>query len=222
MFLRNLFGFLRDSMPDRARQRYGDMEYDWEHRVNTSSGTVGWRARLLGMLHSPYQPTEPALFREMMASLPIDFSGFTFIDIGSGKGRTLLMASEYPFQEIVGIELITELHRAAEENIRAWHSSAHPVSSERCSQIETVLGDARDFEFPEEPLVLYFFNPLPERAFAEVIERLKNSLERTPRPAWIVYHNPLLERVLTRSDLFIRVGGTAQFAIYAAEYAGNR
>ena len=69
---------MRESTPERRRQRYGDMEYDWEHRVNTTSGTVGWRARLLGLFHSPYQPTEPALFREMMASLPVLSEQFEF------------------------------------------------------------------------------------------------------------------------------------------------
>jgi hypothetical protein len=215
MLLRNLGGFLRDSMPDRARQRYGDMEYDWEHRLNTSSGTVGWEARLLGIFHSPYQPTEPSLFREMMASLPIDFSAFMFVDVGSGKGRALLMASEYPFRKILGIESIAELHRAAEDNIRVWQSSAQ-ASTQRCRQIEAVLADAREFEFPEEPQVLYFFNPLSERAFSEMIERLTNSLARAPRPLWIVYHNPLLERVLRRSAAFVRVDGTEQVAVYCS------
>jgi SAM-dependent methyltransferase len=132
------------------------MEYDWEHRVNTTSGTVGWQARLLGLFHSPYQPTDPALFHEMMANLPIAFDQFTFVDLGSGKGRTLLMASEYPFRKIVGVELLAELHRAAEENIRAYHSA-----TQQCKQIEAVLADAREFELQEEPLALYLFNPLP-------------------------------------------------------------
>src|SRR5260370_25323208 len=119
LLVRKLWSFVRESTPERRRQRYGDMEYDWEHRVNTTSGTVSWRARLLGLFHSPYQPTEPALFQEMMPSLPIAFEQFTFIDLGSGKGRTLLMASEYPFKRIVGAELIAELHHADQQNIRA-------------------------------------------------------------------------------------------------------
>ena len=102
LLVRRLWSFVCESMPERRRQRYGDMEYDWENRVNTTSGTVGWRARLLGLFHSPYQPTDPALFQEMMASLPIEFDQFTFVDLGSGKGRTLLMASEYPFRKIAG------------------------------------------------------------------------------------------------------------------------
>jgi hypothetical protein len=70
LLLRELWDFLRDSTPSRRRSRYGDMDYDWDHRVNTTSGTVGWRERLLGIFHSAYQPTEPAAFREMMAALP--------------------------------------------------------------------------------------------------------------------------------------------------------
>ena len=214
LLIRNLWSFVRESTPERRRQRYGDMEYDWENRVNTTSGTVGWRARLLVLFHSPYQPTDPELFREMMASLstggkPIDFETFTFIDLGSGKGRTLLMASEYPFRKIVGVELIAELHRAAEENIRAYHSA-----TQRCSQIKSLLADAREFEFPEEPLVLYLFNPLPERAFSEVLQRLEKSLARAPRAVWIVYHNPLLERVLSASDSVEKAAGTPQYSVY--------
>src|SRR5271169_4574981 len=60
--LRVLLEFARDSTPQRRRQRYGDAEYDWDHRVNTTSAAVGWRNRLLGVFHSPYQPTEPDLF----------------------------------------------------------------------------------------------------------------------------------------------------------------
>jgi len=48
LLVRNLWSFVRESMPEHRRQRYGDIEYDWENRVNTTSGTAGWRARLLG------------------------------------------------------------------------------------------------------------------------------------------------------------------------------
>ena len=209
LLIRNLWAFVRESTPERRRQRYGDMEYDWEHRVNTTSGTVGWRARLLGLFHSPYQPTDPALFREMMANLPIAFDQFTFVDLGSGKGRTLLMASEYPFRRIVGVELIAELHRAAEENIRVYHSA-----TQQCKQIEAVLADAREFELPEEPLVLYLFNPLPERALSDFLQRLEKSLKRAPRPVWAVYHNPLLETALDASGFLEKAGGTLQYSLY--------
>jgi SAM-dependent methyltransferase len=209
LVVRKLWSFVRESTPERRRQRYGDMEYDWENRLNTTSGTVSWRARLLGLFHSPYQPTDPALFQEMMASLPIEFDQFTFIDLGSGKGRTLLMASEYPFRKIVGVELIAELHRAAEENIRDYRSP-----TQRCVQIESVIADAREFELPGEPLVLYLFNPLPERALFDALQRLGKSLAKTPRPVWVVYHNPLLETTLGASAFLEKAGGTSQYSLY--------
>ncbi|MGA2358144.1 MAG: class I SAM-dependent methyltransferase [Terriglobales bacterium] len=209
LLIRNLWAFVRESTPERRRQRYGDMEYDWEHRVNTTSGAVGWRARLLGLFYSPYQPTDPTLFQEMIASLPIAFDQFTFVDLGSGKGRTLLMASEYPFRRIVGVEILFELHRAAEENIRDYRSP-----TQRCVQIESILADACEFELPEERLVLYLFNPLPERALSEVLQRLEKSLKRAPRPVWVVYHNPLLETALDASGFLEKAGGTLQYSLY--------
>ncbi len=192
------------------------MEYDWEHRVNTTSGTVGWRERLLGLFHSAYQPTEPALFREMMASLSVlseqfEFEPFTFIDLGSGKGRTLLMASEYPFRKIIGAELIAELHRAAKENIRAYHSA-----TQRCPNIEAVCADACAFPFPAEPLVLYLFNPLPESGMRRLIARLETSLAENPSPVYLLYHNPLLEHVIGERAVFVRVGGTERYSVYSA------
>jgi SAM-dependent methyltransferase len=147
----------------------------------------------------------------MMGSLPIAFEQFTFIDLGSGKGRTLLMASEYPFQKIIGVELIAELHRAAEENIGAYKSP-----TQKCTRVESLLADARDFELPEEPLMLYLFNPLPERALSEVLQRLERSLAQAPRPVWVVYHNPLLENVFAPSSCLEKVGGTGQYSVYRA------
>jgi SAM-dependent methyltransferase len=193
------------------------MEYDWEHRVNTTSGTVGWRARLLGLFHSPYQPTDPALFREMMASLPIEFDQFTFVDLGSGKGRTLLMASEYPFRRIVGVELIAELHCGAQENLGKYKSQ-----SQKCSALEAVCGDATDFPFPAEPLVLYLFNPLPESGLRRVMANLDRSLRAHPREVYVLYHNPQLESVLSESAGLTKMGGTQQYSIYAFRETASR
>jgi hypothetical protein len=116
-FATHIWQFLRESTPAQRRRRYVDADYDWDYRVDTTSATIGWRERLLGHFHSPYQPTEPAIFRKMMAILKIDFREFSFIDIGSGKGRVLLMASDYPFRRILGIELLPALHAVAEKNL---------------------------------------------------------------------------------------------------------
>jgi SAM-dependent methyltransferase len=214
LLLKNLWGFARESTPERRRQRYGDMEYDWENRVNTTSGTVSWRARLLGLFHSPYQPTDPALFREMMANLPIAFDAFTFIDIGSGKGRTLLLASEYPFRKIVGVEILPALHEIAKENLYRYRSD-----SQKCFALEAICGDGSDFPFSGDPLVLYLFNPLLESGLRRMIDSLHKSLSAHPRAAYVIYHNPLLERVLIESGGLTKIGGTPQYSLYA--FRGN-
>ncbi|MGO9124662.1 MAG: class I SAM-dependent methyltransferase [Terriglobales bacterium] len=202
--------FLRDSLPSRRRQRYGDVDYDWDYRVDTTSATVSWRDRLLGLLHSPYQPTDPALFQEMLASLAIDFSEFVFIDMGSGKGRTLLMASNYPFRRVIGVELLPELHRVAQENIGSYKND-----SQQCLAIESICGDAREFAFPPEPTVLYLFNPLPEPGLVQLLTNLEQSLREHPRPLFVLYHNPVLEHVLAESKYLKKMGGTHQYSIFA-------
>jgi SAM-dependent methyltransferase len=219
-FLATLWEFARESTPSRRRQRYGDVEYDWDYRVDTTGATVSWRDRLLGMFHSPYQPTEPALFREMLASLlssaRFDFREFTFIDIGSGKGRALLMAADYPFRRILGIELLPELHRVAKANISKYKSD-----SQQCFAIDCLLGDACEFAFPPEPTVLYLFNPLPESGLARMIRNLEQSLREHPRAVFVLYHNPLLEHVLTRSAAFHKISGTNQYSLFAWKNAAR-
>ena len=209
IFLAELWNFLRQSTPEQRRRRYGDVEYDWDHRVDTTSATVRWRDRLLGVFHSPYQPTEPALFHEMLQSLPIDFAEFVFIDLGSGKGRTLLMAADYPFRKIVGVELLPELDRVAQDNLKKYSSP-----TQRCFAIESQCGDAREFVFPSEPLVLYLFNPLPEEGLAAVLDSLERFWREHPRKVFVLYHNPLLGHLVADRAWLKNIGGTHQYSIY--------
>lgn len=210
-FCSEMWNFLLESTPERRRRRYGDAGYDWDCHVNTTSATVSWRDRLLGVFHSPYQPTAPELFREMMDQLKIDFSRFAFIDLGSGKGRTLLMASEYPFRRIVGVELLPDLHRVARQNLQNYQSE-----SRKCFHVEALCADACDYAFPPEPIVLYLFNPLPESSLKKVILKLEESLGSHPRPVYVVYHNPLLEHLLLHSPVLKKTGGTHQYSIFTA------
>ncbi len=206
--------FLRDSTPERLRQRYGDAEYDWDYRVNTTSAALHWRDRLLGVFHSPYQPTEPALFHEMLAALQrqaaIDFRGFTFLDFGSGKGRTLLMASDYPFRRIIGVELLPALHAVAAENIGKYHAD-----SQKCTDLCSICADATQFVLPVEPLILYLFNPFPEEGLRRVLANIDQSLRSNPRPFYLLYHNPLLESSLAQDPQLRKLFGTHQFSIFA-------
>ena len=198
-------------MPDRRRQRYGDADYDWKYRVDTTSANVPWRARFIGLLHSSYQPIERDLFQEMLNSLGIDYSQFTFIDIGSGKGRALLMASEYPFRRVIGVELLPELNQIAQENIRKF-----PKEHQRCESVEALAGDATHFAFPQGPLVVFMFHPLPEIGFTRVLANLQHSFCEHSHPVWLIYANPVFEGIVIKTHVFRKKGGTHQYSIFLA------
>jgi SAM-dependent methyltransferase len=216
-----LWEFARDSTPERLRQRFGDADYDWDFRVNTTSGAVGWRDRLLGMFHSAYQPTEPAAFHEMLDALQqtpgadhttINFRDFTFVDLGSGKGRTLLMASDYPFRRIVGVELLPALHAIALDNVLHYKSE-----SQKCFTIETICADATAFPLPDGPLVIYLFNPFPESGMRQVAANLEQTLRTNPRPVYVLYHNPLLEHVLSENGRMRKMIAAQQYSLLTSQ-----
>ena len=210
-----LWEFARDSTPDRLRARFGDADYDWDHRVNTTSGAVGWRDRLIGQFLTAYQPTGEAFFSEMMDALQQQTNSslqeFTFLDLGSGKGRALLMASHYPFRRILGVELLPSLNQIAQENITQYKSE-----SQRCFAIESICADATSFAIPEGPLVLYLFNPFPEFALRRSLGNLQRHLSSKPRPFYLLYHNPVFEHILESQPFLRKLALTYQYSLYTA------
>ncbi len=206
----DLFYYLRDSTPERRRARFADLDFDFHHHVDTTASNLAAGTRLAGAAAGAgYQPTDPDLFRTMLGQLKVDFSRFTFLDLGSGKGRALLLASEFSFRRIIGVELLPALHRIALDNIAMYQGQA-----QRSLFVESLCLDARDFDFPHEPTVLYLFNPLPEPALASVLDRFSASLIAHPRDAYILYANPILEHLLSTSPRWSRLSGTEQYAIY--------
>ncbi len=201
---------LLDLTPQRRRLRYGDIDYDFEHNVDTSWAILSLRTRFRELLSgAQYHATEPDLFHEMLSALPVPADGFVFLDLGSGKGRALLMASDYPFREIVGVELLEELHQAAEKNIAGYQSP-----SQRCFNIEAICCDAREFEFPDARLVLYLFNPFPDYVLRTVLENLRKSIEALPREAYVINHNLVHEEIFRAKGWLRELHRTHQFAIY--------
>jgi len=179
--------------------------------VDTTRANVPFRTQLLAALTGhQYFPSEPWLFEEIMRVLDIDFRQFTFIDLGSGKGRTLLMAASYGFRRTIGVEYMPELHRAAVENLRRFVVAQGIYST----QVECICLDARDFDFPPEPLVVYLYNPFPEPAFAEVIHKLGRSFAVSPRPIFVAYRYLEFEELLRKCDWLEKIAGTEQWAVY--------
>jgi SAM-dependent methyltransferase len=167
-----------------ARCRY----YDWQHGVNTCGDAKLADLTLVGSNADHgvfYHPAHPKFLREVLNSLKIDFSTYNFIDLGSGKGRALLVASEYPFAEIIGVEFAAELHEIASRNIQSYRSK-----TQRCKNVRSVNLDAAEFEMPATPLVLYLFNPFRPAVLGPVLQRLQRSLDSHPRDVTMIYAAP--------------------------------
>ncbi len=206
------FALLRDLTPSRRRSRYGDIDFDFDHGVDTTWANVPLRTRVRELLSGGlYQPSEPALFHLILRSLPIGLEEFTFIDLGSGKGRTLLMAADYPFRRIIGVEVLAELNEIAQQNIMRYHGE-----QQKCFALESHEGDARDFVFPNDPTVLYLFNPFPEYILRAVLGTLRRSVTEFPREVYVLYHNLEHEQAFADCEWLRAIHRSPQFAIYRA------
>ena len=121
-----------------------------------------------------------------------------------------MMAAGYGFRQAIGVEYIPALHRVAQQNIGNF-------AREHCelkTHMESLCMDARDYDFPAEPLVLYLFNPFPEPLFAAVLDKLRRSLEENPRPVFIAYRFLEFESLLARCDWLEKVAREEQWAVY--------
>ena len=114
----------------------------------------------------------------------------------AGKGRALLMAADYPFQRIVGVEFMPELRRAAQKNIAGYSSDR-----QRCRQIEAICMDARDFQFPSRAAGGVSVQPFLRTDVRTVLENLRRSVEQAPRPVYIAYRFTEFENLLAQSGL---------------------
>ena len=204
--------FIRDSFPDRRRSRFGDIDYDCDYGVDTTWARLPLSVRVRELFSERlYQPTVPAEFHSVISEIPGDLSQFIFLDLGSGKGRALLLASEYPFSEIIGVEVQPVLHKIAQDNVARFNSSAG-----KCHRISSFCMDAREFALPDEPLIVYLFNPFPDYVMETVLQNLRESLRQCPRPVFVLYNTPWDEKMFTRFEFLEKIHERENFQLYQA------
>lgn len=86
-------------------------KYDRTHRVNTEIQA--------GDDFPEYVPVDMILFMKCMNSLDLHMQHEVFADFGSGKGKAVLLAAQYGFPQIIGLEYNSELFNVLSQNIRA-------------------------------------------------------------------------------------------------------
>ena len=166
-------------------RQFEDWWFDTTRRVRTTGDvSVPDASKVVGEIRDSemYIPVRASNADAALRDLPMsDLSDYTFIDMGSGKGRVLFVAAEYPFRQVIGVEFSIALHEDAQRNIARYKSR-----KQRSGTIEAVLADAARFKFPAGKLVIYLFNPFGPDVMSRMLANLKMSLEIDPRHVVII------------------------------------
>lgn len=147
-----------------------------------------------------YRPTPCKVFQWALAAIDDDFSKLTFFDYGAGKARVLLLAAEYPFAAVSGVEFAEELHDDAEMNI-----AQYPRSHMRCRNVDCMLGDASAISTADGEAVHYLFNPFSREVFAEVLGNIVASYRQKPRRLYLILVDPIATDLVDASGVFARM-----------------
>jgi SAM-dependent methyltransferase len=172
-----------------------DRSLDWLYSLE-------WRAfdLYMGSSTGGFGPTTPDFFQDGQESWPYLGCAWpaayfalralrpgpadVFVDLGSGKGRALLIAGRLPYGRVVGVELDPELTQFAERNV------AQARRRLRAGVVECETADVLDWPFPDDASMIFLFNPFYGRLFHQVIAQIFDSYDRNPRPIHLVYEQP--------------------------------
>jgi SAM-dependent methyltransferase len=164
--------------------------FDLEFGVRTS-GLIAGRALRCGNRADRHNTASfgvaPSVFREV-----------TFIDLGAGMGRALLLASEFPFRAVVGVELNPTLARIGRKNMALWRKSGRARAP-----MKMVCRDAAEFELPAGPCVVFLFNPFGAPVLRSLVKAWSSAGRE--RQLDILYVNNEQERVLRQQAAFVRL-----------------
>lgn len=146
-----------------------------------------------------YQATRVLPLRRLFKKLNIP-KDYSFIDIGCGKGRVLLIAAEYGFEEVKGIEFSSNLTTIASENI-----SKYKIQTNSSAFFDVINVDAGDYKFNNIEDVFFLFNPFDEVILKKVLDNINESLKKDNRRVWMIYANAVHRELIEKTMKVISV-----------------
>lgn len=164
-----------------ARRRVALLLFERRYGIETSTEVA---LEDLGIAHPDRVHYRPSEWRTLRRILRMNEVGprDVFVDFGSGMGRVLLEAAEYPFGRVIGVELSERLNQIARRNIE------RRLGQLRCKQVEVVTGDVVDYQVPDDVSIAFFANPFKGEILSAVIDNLIASFDRRPRELRIIYN----------------------------------
>ena len=149
-----------------------------------------------------YQPTRVILLRKLFnnikSMIPADS---VFVDLGCGKGRVLLIASEFGFSEVRGVEFVHELCKITRNNCAVYKSKTGVRS-----EFQIIESDVVNYVIKNDENVFFMFNPFNEEVLSRVFDNIITSLYIQPRRILIIYLNPRRGNIIEQQDNFIKSG----------------
>jgi len=185
--------------------------FDQMHGVDTS-GLVPATHLVSGHANdehiTAYYGVAPSILRALighwrMSGPPHPISSYTFVDVGSGKGRGLLVASEYSFRKVIGIELNPALAAIAWQNVERWtRIHREDPTAARLAPIELFEKDALDFELPDTPTLLFLFHPFEAPVLKNLLRRIETQFAKRPGTLDLLYVNAECADLIGRNPGF--------------------
>jgi len=138
-----------------------------------------------------YQPSSSVLFEKAMHLLPFNFTDKVFLDVGSGKGRALILAAEAGFRKVIGVEHAAELNAQAHVNIeKVRHRFPH-------TEFVLIEDDALTSPIAPDTDVIYLFNPFDKRSLEMYLRHVKKHFAYD-RQLHLIYVHPVHQCVFER------------------------
>jgi len=146
----------------------------------------------------PYAGSQPSIVRRALDALP-NLTDYSFVDLGCGKGRVTIIAAEYPFREIIGVEISPELAQIARSNI-AKVEAENPSAS----KIQIIEGDATKLTPQGKRIVFYTFHSFGLELMKEFLKNLEANIGSAIEHCFFIYYNPVCGAVFDASPALTR------------------
>ena len=143
-------------------------------------------------LNNHYAPTYYSVIKESFRSIK-DRNKLTFIDVGCGKGKVLLVASDFGFKEIIGIELSKKLLITCKINLNNYKKLKVKKKS-----IKLININATKYKITNEN-VFYFFDPFSKIILDNFLKKILESFKKNKRKIYIIFANPPKQNKLLNS-----------------------
>jgi SAM-dependent methyltransferase len=171
---------------------------DTRTRMLTSGVEIASDSKLHG---HRYEPARVSILRMILPRLrTLAPQDATFIDIGSGKGRVLMLAAESGFKKVKGIEVSSDLCRVAVKNCAVYTSIVRSRAT-----FNVIAMNAANYHPDQGDDVFFLFNPFDDTILDAVLNNIAQSVLRYPRTILICYYCPRFQKKIESDSRFHQV-----------------